>query len=207
MKKLLFMLVLCLPVAGFADDGALASVLARARHDGAGKFQYRETRLLELAASPWEAEGYMLTGADGSLVKLQLQPSRVIMAISDEEMYYWDPLQNQRHRMPLDYGGEAAEQIVLFRAILQGHSEDFQNSYDFAAQIDDKRWSLRMTPKAGQGDAAATIEISGDDAAGSRIISMRRRDGEATEYRISRLPERQADNLSIPALLREATGD
>lgn len=206
MKRLMFVLSL-LPLAALADDAVIAEVLNRIRQGGEGKFQYKETRLMELASAPWQGQGYMLTDPNGSLVKLQLQPARVIMAISDEQMYYWDSAQNQRHTAPLSYGGAAAEQIAIFRSILQGRTEAFQQTYDFVAERDAKHWQLKMTPKPGQDDEAPTIEIAGDDDANKRRISIRQPDGESTEYRIEKAPEQQTADYAIPDLLREATGD
>lgn len=206
MKLLLFVLSL-LPMAVLADDAVIAEVLNRIRQGGEGKFQYQETRLMELASAPWQGQGYMLTDASGSLVKLQLQPARVIMAISDEQMYYWDPAQNQRHSAPLSYGGAAAEQIAIFRSILQGQTEAFKEAYDFAAERDAKHWRLRMTPKPGQDEEAPTIEIAGDEDASKRHISIRQADGESTEYRIEKAPDQQTADYAIPDLLREAAGE
>ena len=82
MKYGLWLLLVLWPMAGFTNEAGLAELLGRIRHNGSAEFRYEEIRKLELASSPWNGQGYMLSGADGSLVKLQLQPTRVIMVIS-----------------------------------------------------------------------------------------------------------------------------
>ncbi|MCQ8130396.1 LolA family protein [Methylomonas rivi] len=194
--------------AVFADDGKLSEVLARLRQSGQASFQYRETRQLELASSPWQAQGVMLTDAAGTLVKLQLQPSRVIMAISGDSLYYWDAAQNQRHSMPISYADDAAAQILIFRSILQGRTQELQAGYDLAADIQDRHWSLHMQPKSGQaGENAPSIDISGDANPDKRQILIRQADGETTEYRIEKAAEQQSAAYTIPQLLQEAGGE
>ncbi len=207
MKRGLCLLLALLPMAGLADEAGLADLLGRIRQSGFAEFRYEETRKLELASSPWQAQGYMLSGADGSLVKLQLMPKRIIMAIAGERMYYWDPEQKQRHAAPLGQAGQAAGQITVFRSILQGHADELLPAYDFAPEKHGKRWTLRVTPKPGQSDEdAPSIEISGDEDGRKRQVLIRQPDGESTEYHLLKTSEGQELEYSIQRLLLEATG-
>jgi len=206
-RSLLWCLAL-LPALGWADETLLSELLTRIRQNSQAQFRYEETRILELAASPWHGQGYMLSGADGRLVKLQLQPARVIMAIAEQRMYYWDPQQNQRHSAALDSAGPAGEQIKAFRSILQGRTDELQTSYDLAAEKQGKQWRLRMTPKPElNADIIPVIEISGDDEDKQRRILIRQADGESTEYRMQKATEAQQQEYSIQGLLLEASGE
>ena len=208
MKTRWFALLLILPMCSLAEDAALSDVLARFQQTGPAKYQYQETRQMELLDAPVQAQGYMLSDAEGTLVKLQLQPSRVIMAIAGQSMFYWDPVQHQRHSAPLSYGGPAARQITVFRSILQGRVEELQAAYDLAAENKSQQWTLRLTPKPDQSDSdMLSIAISGDADDKQRKIVIRQTDDESTEYLISRVVDDQASEYSISSLLREATGD
>lgn len=207
-KRSLYLLLALLPMAGLADEISLADLLAHIRQSGQAQFRYEETRTLELASSPWHGQGYMLSGADGSLIKLQLQPRRVIMAIADQRMVYWDPEQNQRHSAALGSAGPAGEQITMFRSILQGRAEELQASYDFVTEKQGKQWTLRMTPKPGSSDqAVSTVEISGDEDDKHRRILIRQADGESTEYQMFKASGAQEQEYSIQGLLLEAIGE
>jgi hypothetical protein len=193
---------------GFCDETELQTLLGRIRQNGSAEFHYEEIRKLELASSPWQGQGNMLSGADGSLVKQQLQPTRVIMAIAAGRMYYWDPEQQQRHTAPLGQSGQASELITVFIAILQGHADELKSSYDFAPEQHGKRWILRLTPKSElSNENAATVEISGDEDGRKQQVIIRQPDGESTEYRMVKTAEGpQLDNV-IQRLLLEAIGD
>lgn len=150
----------------------------------------------------------MLSGADGSLIKLQLQPTRVIMAIAEGRMYYWDAEQQQRHTAPLGRSGQGSELITVFVAMLQGHADDLKSNYDFIPEQHGKRWTLRLTPKPEPGNEdAPTIEISGDEDQGKQHVLIRQADGESTEYRLIKTAEGQPLDEAIRRLLREAIGD
>ena len=208
MKRGLCLLLASLPMGGLADEAGLADLLGRIRQSGFAEFRYEETRTLELASAPLQAQGYMLSGADGSLVKLQLQPKRIIMAIAWGRMYYWDPGQRQRHAASLDQAGQAAGQITVFRSILQGHAEELQPAYDFTPEKHGKRWTLRVTPKPGQSDEdAPSIEISGDEDGRKRQVLIRQPDGESTEYRLVKTSEGTEVGHSIHRFLLEAIGN
>ncbi|MDD1621224.1 MAG: outer membrane lipoprotein carrier protein LolA [Methylococcaceae bacterium] len=208
MRRALCLLLAFLPFAGFADNSGVAELLARIQNSGEAKFRYQETRTLELASSPWHGEGYMLSGAYGILIKLQLKPKRIIMALTDQRMYYWDPEQKQRHSAPLGAGGPGAEQITVLRSILQGQSQALQPTHDFVSEKKGQRWTLRVTPKPGQGhEDGPSLKISGDDDDNQRNILISQSDGESTEYKMVKASEDQAANYSISRLLQEAIGD
>lgn len=207
-KRALFLLLALLPIAGSTDDSVLTELLARIRQTGQAQFRYEETRILELANEPWHGQGQMLSGADGSLVKLQLQPTRVIMAIAEQRMLYWDPQQNQRHSAALDSAGPAGEQIKVFRTILQGRTDELQTSYDIAAEKQGKQWILRLTAKPEMNaDELPSIEISGDDEDKQRRILIKQTDGESTEYRMQKTTAAQQQEYSLQRLLLEASGE
>lgn len=208
MRCSLCLLLALLPMTVFGDEIELQALLERIRQTGSAEFHYEEIRKLELASSPWQGQGYMLSGADGSLVKEQLQPTRVIMAIAEGRMHYWDPEQKQRHTAPLGQSGQAAELITVFIAILQGHAEELKSSYDFVPEQHGKRWTLRLVPKSElSNEDAPTIEISGDEDAHKRQVLIRQPDGESTEYRMVKTSEGQQLDNSIQRLLLEAIGD
>lgn len=208
MTRTLCLLLALWPMSVLADVTELQALLTRIRQTGAAEFRYEEIRKLELASAPWQGRGLMLSGADGSLVKQQLQPTRLIMAIADGRMYYWDPEQKQRHTAPLGQSGQAAELITVFLAILQGHADQLMASYDFTPEIRGKHWTLRLTPKPEfNTENAPTIEISGDEDQLKRQILIRQPDGESTEYRMVKTSEGQQLESSIQRLLLEAIGN
>ncbi|MGR8930318.1 MAG: LolA family protein [Gammaproteobacteria bacterium] len=207
MKNRFFVLAL-IPTMAWAGEAVLSDVLARIQHPGAAKYQYQEIQSMELLDVPAQSEGYMLTDAAGTLVKLQLQPKRVIMAIAGHTMFYWDPELNQRRSAPLSYGGSAVQQISIFRAILNGRIGELQTQYDLAAERNGTHWLLRLIPKSTQANSdISNIEISGDMEDKQRRIEIHQAEGESTEYRVNKIGGDTAEAYSIAGLLKEATGD
>lgn len=205
MTRYLALLMWLIPISGICDDSKLDQVLGHFAQDQQGVFNYQETRHLELVSTPWHGEGLMLTASDGSLVKLQLQPERIIMAISGDNLYYWHPGQNQRHNMPISFGEDAARQILIFRQILQGQLSSLQQQYDLTADTDGQHWSLQLRPKPSTEQFISAISISGNQQ--QRQIVIQQRDGESSEYRIEKADPQITAQYSISQLLQEASGE
>lgn len=205
MKLFLCALIALIPVFGVCDEAKVKEVLAHFVQDQQGVFKYQETRQLELATSPIETQGLMLTDNKGSLVKLQLKPERIIMAISGDALHYWNPAQNQRHQMPVSAGEDAAQQILLFRQLLQGRFDELQQHFQLEAESDDKGWTLRLQPKQADESLIAAITVSGNSS--GRHMIIRQSDGDSSEYRITPSDPQTAQNYRISALLQEAAGE
>lgn len=207
MKRLGWLVLAGWTMAVAAEQGDLSELIKRVRHSDSTEFRYEETRTLELAASPVQSSGYLLSGTDGRLVKLQLQPKRIIMAVVGEQMLYFDAEQKERHSMVISEAGAAAEQISVFRAMLQGQIEALKPRYEFSSEKHGKHWLVKVLPKPEAGDEAPSLEFSGDEDRPRQKILIRLADGESTEYRMEKTAEGKQLDLSIQRLLTEASGE
>lgn len=203
------LLALFLPLAGLAGEQDAADLLRDLRPTaGAAEFRYEETRVLELVAAPWHGWGYLLSGADGSLVKLQMFPQRVVMAIVGDRMWYYDHDQNQRRSAPLGAAGAMQQQIAAFRSILQGRADELRGLYTLDAKRQGGHWTLHLAAKAKPaGTGVASLEMSGEERGTHRNLRIVEADGESTEYRLEKTNEGQSVELTIQRLLGEATGE
>lgn len=203
----LWLLLALLPLAAYADERELAELLGRIRQNGAVEFSYQETRAMELVTLPWQGQGRMLSSADGTLVKLQLLPRRIVMVSTAQRMYYWDPEQKQRYSEAVGVAGAATEQVALLRAIIQGRTADLQSNYDLVQEQQGKRWSVRFTPKPELRQDLPTLEFSGDEDNNKQQVLINQGDDESTEYHMLRTTEGPEVEKSIQRLLLEAKGD
>jgi hypothetical protein len=206
--RCLWLLLALMPLVVQADEREITELLGRIRQSGAVEFSYQETRKLELTTFPWQGQGQMLSGADGSLIKLQLLPRRVIMVSTHQRMYFWDPEQQQRHNEAVGQLGTAAEQVTLLRSIIQGRVGELQLTYDVASEKSGKHWLIRFTPKPEfSEESSPTMEFSGDQDNTKHQVLISTMDGESTEYRMVKVAEGQEVENSIQRLLLEAKGD
>jgi hypothetical protein len=204
----LLALALLPPVSAGAEAGSQATLLERLRLSGPVEFRYDETRSLELMDKPWKGGGNMFSNAQGSLVKLQLSPQRVIMAITAQRMVYYDPGQRRRHSAPLSSAGSEQQQIIAFRSIMQGRVEELKTLYDITEEQHGSRWTVRLISKPTQTRTAVrSIEISGDGDFSKRQILILETSGESTQYLMQKTREGPAIDSAIQGLLHEATGE
>jgi hypothetical protein len=203
LRRLALLPLLLAPVPGWPEQPDAAALLERLHPAAAAEFRYEETRNLELMAAPWQGFGYLLSGTDGALVKLQLSPERVVMVIAGDRMYYYDAARGRRQSAPLSFAGEMAGQIGAFRAILQGLAGELEARYAVAVERRETAWTVRLTEKAAK--AGPAIEISGDDGPQRRIV-IRQPDGDSTEYRVEKTGEGKHLEATLQRLVAEAAG-
>jgi hypothetical protein len=169
------------------------------------EFRYTETRRLELMAEPWKGSGYLYSTPEGTLVKLQTAPERLIMAIVDDAMIYYESASRRRQSAPLSYAGPMAEQIKAFRAIIQGRLSELETAYVIQSKARGSQWTLRLESKSPPpAGAPVQVEMSGEHR--KRRILLRQGDGDQTEYLLEQ--GRQGPSLELPIrqLISEAKG-
>jgi hypothetical protein len=189
-----------------APDKNIAKILDHFRQTAAAGYQYQEVRALELVDAPWHGAGLLFSGADGTLIKLQLSPERIIMAITASRMYYYHAAQGQRYSAPLDFTAPMLAQIGTFRAILQGRADELYANYAVAVEQHGSRWKLHLAGKTPD-NAGLKLEVSGDDVKAQCKLLMQQADDEKTEYVIEPATARQLTGLSQARLLAEAAGE
>jgi hypothetical protein len=196
------------PDTGYGDPQSAADLLARFRQTYPIEFRYTETRRLELMSEPWKGSGYLFSDPDGTLVKLQIAPERLIMAIVGDTMVYYESATRRRQSAPLSYAGPMAEQIKMFRAILQGRAAELEAGFELRPRGEGGRWALTLAGKtAVEGTAAPMrIELSGDDAGRRRHIRIHDASGDETEYAMEQSRAGSVLELPIRQLVSEATG-
>jgi choline dehydrogenase-like flavoprotein len=204
--RLMLVPVLLMPALGFPEPPDSSHVLESFRQTAAAEYRYEETRTLEMMAAPWKGSGYLFSSPDGTLIKLQLAPEKVIMAISGDRMLYYDAAHGERQSASLSFAGPMAEQIGTFRAILQGRAEELKAAYDIRSEIHGKHWTLRLTAKERDGDEPGlAVEISGDTDQPRRHIAIQQPDGEKAVYVMEKTGEGKQLEAPMQRLLSEAT--
>ncbi|QSA98865.1 outer membrane lipoprotein carrier protein LolA [Methylococcus sp. EFPC2] len=198
-----------LPGTGSCEAPSAEDLLARFAQSAPLEFRYRETRKLELMDRPWKGSGYLYSTPEGTLVKLQIEPERLIMAIAGDSLYYYDSASLRRQSAALSQAGPMGEQIKAFRAIVQGRSQELAPLYSLRSDNQAGRWRLALATKApAQGGAPARIEISGDEKRKSRRqVHIVQADGEETDYAMEQGRAGPEIELAIRRLLSEAKGN
>jgi hypothetical protein len=203
---LLFTALLLSPLCSAADSSDTGKLLENFRQMAATGYAYQETRILDLVDAPAHSTGYLYSSAAGTLIKLQLSPERIIMAITATRMYYYNAAQGQRYSAPLDFAAPMAAQIGGFRAILQGRAAELSANYDIDIKQRGHLWTLHLNGKAPD-NAGLVIEVSGDETKPQRKIMIQQPDGEKTEYMMKPETVKQPSETTVERLLTEATGE
>jgi len=82
------------------------------------------------------------------MVKLQVQPARIVMAVDGNRMWYYDLLRQVRYSAPIreDDGGSVF--IMVMQALLRGDLVRLEENFrvEFSAAADS--WLLKLAPQS-----------------------------------------------------------
>lgn len=171
------------------------------------QFRYEETRILALMAQPWHGSGFMLADPDGTLVKLQLAPERIIMIAAPGELLYHDPGSGERRRLPLPAAVPQVEGIVLLKHLLRGEFEPIRRQYHLDYRESKEGWQLDLTPKDPESAQFRAIALHADPEDRRRVLEIVEHDGDRSVTEL--ILDERGDRLrfTIARLRQEATGE
>lgn len=169
------------------EEDTLAGVMQRMKPDAAVRIQYQETRFMTLLEQPWHGSGYMYALSPDILVKEQLQPSRELMAVDGNNLYYYDPVKNIRHQGRIREDDPVSLNVSAFKALINGDRELLRKLYHHQFSVFPEYWLLTLRPSNEvAGEVLERIEISGFTGEGANKVSVFMADGDYTEFVLSK---------------------
>lgn len=168
------------------------------------QFRYQETRRLALLTEPWHGSGFLLADPDGTLVKLQLLPERLVLVATPDALLYYRPADGERRRLPLPSSLPQVQGIVLLQRLLRGDLEAVRR--DFLLETDETKagWRLVLTPK---GTEAPFRRVILGTENGARYLEIQEANGDRS--RTTLILDEYGDHLKvrIARLYRQAQGE
>jgi hypothetical protein len=188
-----------------ADD-TLSEVVRRMQSDKAVRIAYRENRTLELMDQPWQGSGYLYSLPPDLMLKEQLQPERVLMAVKGEQMFYYDPADDVRHQGEMNEDNPLSLNIGVFRALINADEGLLHRLYEVAFSSTERDWAIKLKPKQ-DSESDFSIVISGLAQQQADTITVRQPDGDLSEFSLR--PDAQGDEIEavVNRLYRELLGE
>ncbi|MGR9036103.1 MAG: hypothetical protein ACU83O_05890, partial [Gammaproteobacteria bacterium] len=174
--------------------------------DKVARIAYRETRTLELMERPWQGRGYMYSLPPDLMIKEQLQPERLLMAVKGDQMFYFDPVNDVRHQGVMGEDNPLSLNIGVFRALINADEALLHRLYwvDFSSSA--QRWSMTLKPKQ-DSNYGFSIIISGLAQKQPDTIKVKQPDGDLSE--LSLQPDTNGHDVeaTVKRLYRELLGE
>ncbi len=192
-------------LVSFASHGrdSLSAVLKRMHTESAVKLAYHEQKELELMEQPWRGEGFLYSQpAAGIMIKQQLKPEAILMAVVDRQLYYFDQVHQIRHRGVLDDSNPFSLNIAVFKALMSQDMILLEQFYqlDFISQKD--RWRLILKDKQSPESDFAII-ISGPAQQPADQISSQQADGDRSTMWLRKVAEGAVVKQQIATLIKQ----
>ncbi len=170
----------------------LAAVMRRMKSAGAVKMVYRETRTLELMDQPWKGNGYMYSMPPDTLIKEQLLPEHLLMAILGDELSYYDPGNNIRHQGTLDEDDPVSLNIAVFKALMNADQQLLERLYHVKFESDDQQWRIQLKSRNAP-DSGFNITVSGLTGQAANHITIDQADGDRSDIELEKVIQDKHD--------------
>ncbi len=174
-----FLIVMFINTQAVAED-SLSDLMQRMRSDSAVKIAYQETRRLELFDQAWHGSGYMYSSPTGLMLREQLTPRRLLMAVNDKNMFYFDPGIQIRHQAKIEQGDPVSLQIAVFQALINADENLLKSLYQVEFETTSQRWLMKLKSK--QADNDMNIVVSGPLLQKVDTIIIQQADGDQSEF-------------------------
>jgi hypothetical protein len=187
----------------YAED-TLSSLMQRMKSNDAVKMAYQEIRTLELMDKPWKSSGYMFSIPPDTLIKEQLFPERILMAVRGNELFYIDPANNVHHQGAMDDDNPQSLSIALFKALHNGDETLLKKLYGVDFSTQSQRWTMLLKPKLNP-ESGFSIIVSGLSDKSADMIRIKQPDGDLSEFILQQVgsTDKNTLNRALKQLNRE----
>ncbi len=203
--KIIFSLIVFLLSAQSDAEDSVDALMQRMQSDTAVRIAYRETRTIELMDQPWQGAGFMYSLPPDLMIKEQLQPERLLMAINGEQMFYFDPGNDIRHQGELNPDDPLTLSTAVFKALMNADRRLLESLYsvDFEAKPD--QWQMTLSAR-NDTDSAFRIDISGLPEQQADRIQVQQGDGDKSDFILQKEDSGEDVAARINTLYQELLG-
>ena len=188
-----------------AADETFDAVMHRMAANSAVAIPYRETKAMELLDQPWQASGVLYALAPDLMVKEQIEPERVLMAVDKDTLLYFDSANEVRHQAELELANPMAVSIALFKALMTADRKTLQTTFHAQFTTSGQRWTLLLAAEIDD-EPAVQADISGTVGAFANRINITQADGDTSLITLDEPETGPQVQDKIQALAAEARG-
>jgi len=197
-------------VALFADEvfaeNPLSALMQSMKSDTAVRMAYQETRTLELMEKPWKGSGYLYSLPPDLMVKEQVQPERVLMAIKGDKMFYFEPANKVRHQGEISEDNPLSLNVGVFKALINADEALLHRLYQVEFHARTRDWAMILTPKQDT-RSGFSILISGLAQHQPDTIKVRQSDGDLSEFSMQKEAAGTEVKAAVERLYHELLGE
>lgn len=193
MSRVVILIVLLINNA-YAQD-SLSALMQRMHSDSAVKMSYQQTRTMELFDQVWHGNGYMYSTPAGIMLREQLKPNRLLMAVNKDSLFYYDVEKQIRHQGTMQEGDPLLLQFAVFQALINADEVLLKHLYQIDFVTKPERWLMTLTPK--QTDVGISIVVSGHLLQKLDTIIIKQADGDLSEFMLQTEEKVSSENISI----------
>ena len=189
----------------YAED-SVAQLMQRMKTDTAVKIAYQETRTLELMDQPWQGSGYMYSIPPDLMIREQLQPQHLLMAVDGNKMFYFDPENDVRHQAEMDQDNPLSLNMAVFKALINADEALLNTVYLVEFTSKPQRWLMNLKPKQ-DCESGFNITVSGAVDQQADSIKIQQADGDLSEFVLQKVVAGDELETTVKQLYQTLVGE
>ena len=201
MKQFYAISLLLLSFQAIAED-TLVTVLERMRSTTAIKLAYQETRFMDMLDQPWHGRGFMYSVPGNIMIKEQTEPEKILMAIIDDKMFYYDIDNDIRHQGKLDEDNPMSLNIAVFKALMSADRKLLEQFYHIDFIPGETHWEIILSDKNNP-DSNFKIIIQGPAGQAANHIVIQQDEDDKSVLKLSQTATDSSVEQYIQALLKQ----
>ncbi len=201
MKQFYAISLVLLSFQAIAED-SLVTVLERMRSTEAIKLAYQETRFMDMLDQPWHGRGFMYSAPGNIMIKEQTEPEKILMAIIDDKMFYYDIDNDILHQGKLDEDNPMSLNIAVFKALMSADQALLKQFYHIDFIPAETHWKIILSDKNNP-DSDFKIIIKGSTGQAANQIVIQQGDGDKSVLELSQTKTDSSVEQHIQSLLKQ----
>ncbi|MCK4842072.1 MAG: hypothetical protein KAT04_09350 [Methylococcales bacterium] len=175
------------------------------KSDTAIKIAYQETRILELLDEPWQGSGFMYSIAPDLMIREQLKPQRLLMAVNADKLYYFDPVNHVRHQGEMGSDQSISLNIAVFKALITADEALLKSMYQVEFSSKAQRWVMTLKPRQ-ESNSEFSIVVTGLRGQQVDTVIIKQTDGDLSEIMMQSNASGNQVKNTIMQLYKELEG-
>lgn len=162
---------------------------------------------MDLLAEPWYGNGVLYADPPARMVKLQVQPARIVMAVDGGRMWYYDSVRQVRYSAPIREDDGRSAFIMVMQTLLNGDLVRLEEAFRVEFSVEADYWLLKLAPRSAEAPKAGSfVLVSGPVGGTAKRIVLQQTDGDRSELLLTKIADSERLVATIDLLIEEAEG-
>ncbi|MCK5926092.1 MAG: hypothetical protein KAG10_09380 [Methylococcales bacterium] len=202
--RLVLVFFFCIKASiGFAQE-SLEAVLQRMKPKQAIAITYHEKRSMGFFSENKKSHGILYSTPSKILLKVQENPSKILMGIEKDQLYYYNLVDKQRYHTTTKADLPMMASIEVLKGLMSGNIQALKKKYLLNFKTTAQLWTIELTQKDDDIEddlQALKVIMQGQILQTANSLIIIEGDGDRSEFRLRLQAQGKAVEQTIQKIL------